>query len=63
MEENASSLILIHNHPSGDPNPSMADIEATQEIIKAGEMLKIPIIDHIIIGDKKYFSFKEKGLL
>lgn len=63
LEENASSIILIHNHPSGDPNPSMADIEATQEIIKAAEMLKIPLIDHIILGDKKYFSFKEKGLV
>lgn len=63
LEENAASLILIHNHPSGNPDPSMTDIEVTQEIIKAGEMLGITVIDHIIIGDKKHFSFKEKGLL
>ncbi len=63
LEENASFVILIHNHPSGDPNPSMADIEATQEILKAAEILKIPLIDHIILGNKKYFSFKEKGLV
>lgn len=63
MEENAAAVILIHNHPSGDSNPSMADIEATQEIIKAGEILKIPLIDNIILGDRKYFSFKEKGLI
>ena len=53
----------MHNHPSGDPNPSMTDIEATQEMLKASEILKIPLIDHIILGDKKYFSFKEKGLI
>ncbi len=63
LEENANSIILIHNHPSGDPNPSMSDIEATQEILKAAEIMKIPVIDHIIIGDKKYFSFKEKNLI
>lgn len=63
LEENASSVILMHNHPSGDPNPSMADVEATQEILKVAEILKIPLIDHIILGDKKYFSFKEKGLI
>lgn len=63
LEENSSSIILVHNHPSGDPNPSMADIEATQEIIKAGDLLGIKILDHIIIGEKKYFSFKEKNLI
>lgn len=63
LEENASSIILVHNHPSGDPNPSMADIESTQEMLKSAEILKIPLIDHIILGNKKYFSFKEKGLV
>lgn len=63
LEENADSIILVHNHPSGDPNPSMSDIEATQEMIKSAEILNIPLVDHIIIGDKKYFSFKEKGLI
>lgn len=63
LEENANSIILIHNHPSGDPNPSMSDIEATQEILRAAEILKIPVMDHIIIGDQKYFSFKEKQLI
>ena len=63
LEENAAALILIHNHPSGDPTPSIEDIEITQEIAKGGNILGIKVIDHIIIGDKKYISFKEKNLV
>lgn len=63
LEESADSIILIHNHPSGDSNPSMPDIETTQEILKAADILKIPLIDHIIIGGNNYFSFKEKKLI
>lgn len=50
-------ILLIHNHPSGDPTPSKEDIEFTKEIIKVGELIKIPLIDHIIIGNNKYYSF------
>ena len=63
LEENAASIILIHNHPSGDPNPSSFDKDMTKELILSGELLGIPILDHIIIGENKYFSFKEKGLI
>jgi len=56
-------LILVHNHPSGDPTPSSFDIEMTKELVKAGEILGISVLDHIIIGDGKYFSLREKGLI
>lgn len=63
LEENSASIILIHNHPSGDPTPSSFDVEITKELIKSGEILGIPILDHIIIGGKKYFSLKEKEIV
>lgn len=63
LNENAAALILIHNHPSGDPKPSGQDIEITKELVEAGDILGIPVLDHIIIGDKKYFSMREKGLI
>lgn len=58
----AASLILIHNHPSGSPNPSRDDIALTEKLKKAGEIVGIPILDHVIIGDG-YVSLKEKGYL
>lgn len=57
----AVSLILIHNHPSGDPTPSIADREVTKRIHAAGEMLGISLLDHIVIGDQSYVSFREEG--
>lgn len=59
----AVGIILLHNHPSGDPTPSDADLRITRKIREAGQMLDIPLLDHIIIGDKKYVSFREKGYL
>ncbi len=59
----ASHMILLHNHPSGDPSPSQADAETTETIRQAGELLGIPLEDHIIIGDRRYFSFRQEGLL
>jgi DNA repair protein RadC len=64
---NAASIILVHNHPSGDPNPSEADIKITRDLIRAGELLKIPVNDHIIMGrategrPKDYTSLRELG--
>lgn len=55
---NSASVILVHNHPSGDTKPSKDDLKITEGIIKAGEMLGIPVIDHIVIGDGKYYSVK-----
>lgn len=61
--ESASALILVHNHPSNDPEPSYEDIEVTKQIIKAGEIIGIELLDHIIIGGKRYTSMKENGYL
>ncbi len=63
IKKSISSIILVHNHPSGDPTPSKEDIEVTKRLVKAGELLGIGILDHIIIGDSKYMSFKEEGLI
>lgn len=60
---NASSIILLHNHPSGELKPSIADIKTTNEIILALKNLEIKILDHLIIGGNGYFSFKEEGLI
>lgn len=62
MSYHAVGIILVHNHPSGDPNPSRADLDITERIFQAGEMLGIPLLDHIIIGDRKYLSFREQGI-
>lgn len=59
----ASSIICIHNHPSGHIEPSKDDIELTQRLISAGKMIGIPVIDHLIIGSNKYFSFADNGIL
>jgi len=63
LEIGASSLILVHNHPSGDVNPSKADVDVTKQIIDAARPLSIEVHDHLIIGAKKHFSFKSKGLI
>lgn len=63
IEENAAAIILLHNHPSGSPNPSQDDILITKQIVKAGEIIGIEVLDHIIIGEKNYFSFKEKDII
>lgn len=61
--ENAASVILLHNHPSGNTQPSEADKIMTRSLIKAGEYIQIPVLDHIIIAGNKYISFKETGLI
>jgi DNA repair protein RadC len=63
LELGASSLILVHNHPSGDPTPSRADIEMTREIAAAAKALRISVHDHLVIGRKGHASFKALGLL
>jgi DNA repair protein RadC len=56
-------MILLHNHPSGDPSPSAEDRAVTTRLVKAGKIMDIPVLDHVIIGRERYFSFKDKGLL
>lgn len=61
--ENSNSIILSHNHPSGDPTPSKEDIAITMRLCKAGKLIGINVLDHIIIGNGKYISFREKNLI
>jgi len=62
--QNAAAIVMAHNHPSGDPKPSDIDIKITKQIISAGEILGIEVMDHIIVGDKYNFvSMREKGLI
>ncbi len=63
LDCNASALILVHNHPSGDPSPSEADIAMTARICRAGEVMGIIVHDHLIIGKNRELSFRAKGLL
>lgn len=63
IRDGASSIIVAHNHPSGDPTPSPEDIEVTDKLVEIGIMLDIPVLDHIIIGYDRFVSFQRKGLL
>jgi DNA repair protein RadC len=63
LDVGATALILVHNHPSGDPKPSQADIEMTKSILKAAEAFDIVIHDHVIIAKKGHFSFRQSGLM
>lgn len=60
---NATAVILAHNHPSGDPTPSPEDIQITRSLAQAGNLLGIEVLDHLVIGDERYVSLKERGLL
>lgn len=60
---NASSIILFHNHPSGNPSPSQEDIQVTRRLVEGGKMLGIDVLDHLIVGYGKFVSLKEKGYL
>lgn len=59
--QNAASIIICHNHPSGDPTPSREDVEITKRLHEAGELLGIKLLDHVIIGDHYYISLKAQG--
>ena len=59
----AAAIILFHNHPSGDPSPSREDVELTRRLVSAGELMGIDVLDHLILGDTRYFSFRESGRL
>ena len=61
IDNSAASIILVHNHPSGDPKPSKEDVEITQRLMDAGRMLEIPVLDHVILGDGSYNSLKDMG--
>ena len=63
LELSASSVILVHNHPSGDPTPSRADVEITQAVVAAGKPLGVAVHDHLVVGREGVVSFKAKGLM
>lgn len=63
LQKFSSSLICIHNHPSGNPNPSKEDRKFTKNIVKTGESLQIKVLDHIIIGNNNYFSFSDSNII
>ena len=60
---NAAAVILFHNHPSGDPTPSADDVQLTRRLVDAGTLLGVDVLDHIIVGDGRYYSFKEGARL
>ncbi len=59
----AAAIIVAHNHPSGEVDPSAEDKDATRRLVRAGRILGIPVLDHIVIGEKKFFSFRHEGLI
>lgn len=63
IKRTSSSIILVHNHPSGDPHPSKEDINITKRLVEAGKLIGIEVLDHIIIGDNVYISLKEKNII
>jgi len=63
LKNNAVSLIFVHNHPSGNPEPSAGDRELTRELVYAGKIMRLNVLDHIVIGDNRYFSFANEGLI
>jgi len=63
IRRSAAGVILVHNHPSGDPTPSQQDIEVTKRLIEAGNIIGINVLDHLVIGDNKFVSFKARGLM
>jgi DNA repair protein RadC len=63
VRESAAAMILLHNHPTGDPTPSPEDLEVTRRLVEAGELMGIKVLDHIIIGDGTFYSFSERGVM
>ena len=61
LRESAAALVLVHNHPSGDPTPSREDREVTERLSRAGELLGVPVIDHVVIAERGYCSLRESG--
>ncbi|MCB0149480.1 MAG: hypothetical protein KDE01_17755, partial [Caldilineaceae bacterium] len=62
IRANCASIIVVHNHPSGDPTPSPEDVRVTEQLVEAGRLLDIEVLDHLVIGRNRYVSLKERGL-
>jgi DNA repair protein RadC len=63
IRDSAAAVIFVHNHPSGDPAPSPEDIEITRRLKEVGEVMGVRVLDHVVIGHERYFSFSDRGLL
>jgi DNA repair protein RadC len=62
VKVNAAGIIVVHNHPSGDPSPSPEDVAVTRALVEAGKLLDIDVLDHLVIGQHRFVSLKERGL-
>ena len=62
VRRNAPSIIVVHNHPSGDPTPSPDDVAVTRALVQAGKLLDVEVLDHLVIGQGRFVSLKERGL-
>ena len=63
VREAAAALVLVHNHPSGDPKPSREDLEITDRLVEAGRVLGIRVLDHVVVAEGRFYSFREHGQL
>ncbi len=63
LREGAAALILVHNHPSGDPTPSAEDRQVTRRLVEAGELLGVPVLDHVVVAERGYVSLREAGVI
>ena len=63
IRESAAAVVFVHNHPSGDPAPSQEDVEITRRLKEVGEVMGIRVLDHVVIGHDRYFSFSDRGML
>lgn len=63
LREAAAGVVFVHNHPSGEPSPSADDVALTERLRRAGELLGVKVLDHVVIGREGYFSFLDAGLL
>ncbi len=63
VRESAAAIVVVHNHPSGDPDPSAEDWVITAQLVRAAEVLEVPMLDHVIVGDSSYFSFFDEGMI
>jgi len=62
VRQNCPALVVVHNHPSGDPTPSADDVRVTEQMVEAGKLLDIEVLDHLVLGQQRYVSLKERGL-
>ncbi len=62
IRANSACIVVVHNHPSGDPTPSPEDVQVTRQIVEAGSLMNIDVLDHLVIGRQRFVSMKERGL-